>query len=130
MAYEQSCRAVTAIAGVDLSSLQYQFAVFDTDGEVNSGGTNLTAQGRVDGIVGEAVEAGKSFPLVLADGGKTMVKLGATVTAGQVVATAADGRAIARCTSNGDLGWGVFLEGGDANEIVPIQFAFKGQVNA
>jgi hypothetical protein len=130
MAYTESCKAVTMIAGVDLSSYQYHFCVVDTDGEVNSGGSTLTAQGVVDGIVGEGVAAGRSFPMVVPDGGVALVKLGATVTAAQLAATLADGRATAVGASNGNLAWGKFLEGGDANEIVPLLFTFKGQVNA
>lgn len=132
MATYGSAKAITGVAAIDLSTFLYHFGVFTTTaGEFTSGTTTLSAQGRVDGIVGEAVAtAGLPVQVVVADGGKAKVKLGATVTAGALVATAADGRAIAQGAGNGALAWGIFLEAGDANEIVSIQFIHKGQVNA
>ena len=130
MATSDYTRFVTKIAGVALTNYMYHFCIVDTDGEVNSGGTTLTAQGRVDGIVGEAVPVGMNFPMAIPDGGVAKVKCGDVVTAGQVLATAADGRAIPRGASNGNLGWGVAMEDGVADQIISMQFVNKGQINA
>lgn len=127
MAYEISAKSVSLEAAGDLSTLQYQFCLIDSNGQVTSGGTNLTAQGQVDGIIGEGGvdAAGKAVNVIVPDGGIAMIKLGATLSAGAEVATAADGRAVAVGSSAGDRAWGTLLEGGAANEIVAMQFGLK-----
>jgi hypothetical protein len=122
MSYYVSCRSITAQAAVDLSSLQYHFGAWSS-GQITSGGTNLTAQGLVAGIIGEAVStAGNAFPLVVPDGGIAMIKLGATLSQGAVVATSAAGKAIAHGSTAGDRAWGVLLTGGVDDDVVPMQF--------
>lgn len=130
MSTEDQARAVSVIAAVDLSSLQYHFGIFTNAGKVTSGGSTLSAQGRVDCIIGQAVKVGEVCPVIIPNGGIALVKLGATLAAGALVATAADGRAVAQGASNGDLAWGILLEGGDANDVVRCQFVHKGQINA
>lgn len=132
MAFAQNSRNVTGIAAIDLSSLVYHFCVWTSTAQnVTSGTTTLTAQGQVDGIVGEGVASGEEVPVVIADGALVKVKSGAAVTAGDVVATAADGRCIARNATIGSQGWGVAITAaGAADEIITIQFGYKGHVNA
>ena len=126
MASSNATRSVNAEAGVDLTGFLYQFAVFDSNGQIVSGGTTLTAQGRVDGIIAEEVSVvGEVTSVVLPDGAIVKVKLGATLSAGALVATAADGRAIAVTTTAGDQTWGILLEGGVADDIVRMQFGLK-----
>jgi len=128
MAFYDTCRAISRPAAIDLSAFQYQFCILDSSGAVESGTTTLTAQGAVTGIVGEAVTAGVAVPVVVPDGGIAKIKLGATLAAGALIATAADGRAIAHGATAGDICWGTLIEGGDADEIVPFQFMLTTQV--
>ena len=130
MSYSDAARSVTAIAAIDLSALTHHFGIYTNAGKVTSGTTTLTAQGRVDGVIGSGVAADRAFNFICPDGAIVPIKLGATLTAGARVATAADGRAVALGSSNGNQCWGILLEGGDANEIVPMKFQFSGQVNA
>lgn len=127
MATYGDCRAISIEAGVDLSSFQYHFCVVKSDGQADSGGTALSAQGIVNGIVGDPVATvGTPFTMVVPDGGRSKIKLGATLAAGAEVATAADGRAIAFVAGAGARAWGILLEGGDANEIMALQFYPSG----
>ena len=131
MAFQVSCRSITGTAEIDLSTFQYHFCVYlTTTGKLTSGTTALTAQGKVDGIIGEGVVADDAFSMVVQDGGIAMIKLGATLAVGAEISTAADGRAVAIGASNGNLKHGILLEGGDADDIVAFQFRFMGQINA
>lgn len=131
MAVFESARAVTGIAAIDLSTFVYHFGVWTTTaGEFTSGTTTLSAQGRVDGIVGEGVVADERLNVIVPDGAFVKVKAGATIAALDLIATAADGRAIEVGASNGDQIWGIAMTAGAANDIITIQFGFKGQINA
>ena len=124
MAFHVSARSITVEAAIDLSSFQYHFGYW-TGGQITSGTTALTAQGPVAGIIGEAVAAqGRSFGLIVPDCGIAMIKLSGTIAQDAVVATAADGRAVAFGTTAADQAWGVLLEGGVAGDIVAMQFMF------
>ena len=118
---------ISAVADVDLSALIGHFGVFTSTGTFTSGGTTLSAQGRVDGIVAEGVLAGQTVPVTVADGDIVKLKLGATVSALAQLGTAADGRAIV-ATGAGAPIFAMALEGGDADEIIRAQFAFKGVI--
>lgn len=120
MAYQESTRSITAIAGTNVT--KHRFAVFAADGEVDHAGT---AQIVVDGIVGETVSAGSNFPLIVPDGGVAMIELGATLAAGALVATNTSGQAIAHGSTAGDVAMGRLLEGGASGEIVAMQFCLK-----
>ena len=130
MATFENCRSISRVAAVDLSALLYHFAVLDSSGNATSGGTTLTAQGVVDGIVGEAAVAGKAISLVVPDGGIAKVVCAGAITAGALVATDAAGFAIALGAGNGNLAWGRALETGAASRVIEIHFMFMGQVNA
>jgi len=123
MATSEACRSVSLEAAGDLTGLLGHFCVVDSSAQVDSGGTALVAQGVVDGIVGMEVDAqGKVTSMVLPDGAKAKIKLGATLSAGDLVATAADGRAVAHGSTAGDKAYGRLLQGGDADDIVTMLF--------
>lgn len=127
MATYDGVQSVSVVAGSAVSL--YRFLTLATDGKVDHSGS---AQGRVDGISAEAATGdGKVLPMILPTGAIAKVEVGTGgVTLGAIVATDASGKAIARGASNGDLGWGVAMDAGDAGDIIRIMFGFKGQVNA
>jgi hypothetical protein len=124
MSYTDSCRAVSIPAAIDVSSFLGHFGIINSAGRFTSGTTTLTAQGVVNGIISEASATALDDPVTVTvpDGGITKVKLGATMTAGDPVATAADGRAIDPTAAAGSRTWGTLLESGVADDIVAMQF--------
>lgn len=127
MATYSGVESVSVVAGSAVTI--YRFLTLASDGKVDHAGS---AQGRVDGISAETVSAdGKVLPMILPTGAIAKVEVGSGgVSAGAIVATDNAGKAIARGASNGDLGWGVAIDAGDAGDIIRILFGFKGQVNA
>lgn len=126
MAYEESVRSVTVVAGSAVEP--YRFINIASDGEVDH---CSSAQGRVDGVSLEAASAqGKTLGMGLPDGSIVKVMCGGSISRGGRVATNNAGKAIALGSSNGDLAWGIALEDGADGRIISIQFAHKGQINA
>lgn len=121
MAYNESCRAVTAIAG-DSGVSKYHFVVIASDGQADHAGT---AQVPVDGVCGMDAAAGETFPMNVADGGIVKIELAATLAAGALVATNNAGEAIAHGSTAGDVCCGKLLEGGDDGDVVSMQFIHK-----
>ncbi len=127
MAFEQTVRTIDGEAGSAV--VPYRFVVLAADGQYDHA---AAAQGPVDGVSMEDADAvGKVFPIALQDGAVVKVEAGAAVVVGNEVSTDASGRVIPVGATNGDLKHGRALEAaGAAGEIVSIQFAAKGQVNA
>jgi len=122
MAYKECCKAITVIAAAALTGKNYHFAAFDNAGKVN---VVSSSGGAVDGIIGHPAEAAdRAATMVVPDGGVAMVILGATVTAGAKVMSDANGKAITATAGNPI--YGVALEAGAADEVVPVQFNYKG----
>lgn len=126
MSIQQTMRILSAVASGALAI--YRFVTFDANGQV----AYPTAQGAVSGVTQEAVDAqGKVFPIALQDGALVKVEAGAAVTKGAEVSTDATGRVIPIGAVNGNLKHGIALEAaGAAGEIITIQFAARGQINA
>jgi len=127
MAFEQTVRTIDGEAGSAVTP--YRFVVLAADGQYDHAGS---AQGAVDGIAMEDADAaGKVIPIALQDGCICKVEAGAAIVVGNEISTDASGRAIPVGAANGNLKHGRALEAASAaGEIVSIQFAFKGQVNA
>ena len=121
MAAYNSCRSIPAIAGADLSAAMYKFGVYSSGNIVVAS----VAQSIVDGIIGEGVASGGSFPLVVPDGGIAMVMAGASVAVDALVATDASGLAITYVEAVQNTAIGKALKAASANDIFPIQFVHK-----
>lgn len=116
-------RTVPMLAGEDLSGDLYKFCVINNTGRVV---VNTTAQGSVDGIISEEVDAaGKETSMVLPDGGIAYIKLAATLAAGALVASDNAGLAVAAGSTAGNIAWGRLKQGGDAGDIVQMSFGLK-----
>lgn len=124
MARETNLVTVSMKAAADLSSYQYHFvkvsaahtvAACSTDGELPLG----VLQDDPD-------EAGQAACVAVS--GVTKVVLGETVTAGEECKVASDAEAIGADTGTtaGDHVVGIFLEAGDAGEIVPLLLCHMG----
>lgn len=130
MAVFESVRTITAVSAVDLSALAYHFGLFTSAGLITSGGTNLTAQGQVSGIIGEGVAASRSFPLIVPDYSKAKVIAGAAISVNALVGTNAAGRAITHVAAAGNIAWGRALEASAADgNIITIIFGIQA-INA
>jgi hypothetical protein len=112
----------TYIAGTDLSAAQFHFVALAADGEVDLAG---------DGVVVAGVLLNN--PLVtnaaaVAWTGTVIVELGATVTAGDAIASNAAGEAITAAT--GDIIAGYARESGVDGQIIAIDLINGGNAAA
>lgn len=123
MAGTNQAQAIPVVSGEDLTGDLYKFAVINSSGQMV---VNTTAQGAVDGIVNEEVDAaGKGTSMLIPNGGRAKILLGATLAAGALVASGSDGRAVAAGATAGNKAVGRLMAGGDAGEVVDMLFAFK-----
>lgn len=127
MAYEQTVRTINGESGSVITP--YRFVVLAADGKYDHA---AVAQGAVDGVSMEDASAvDQVIPIALQDGAIVKVEAGAAFSVGDEVSTDNVGRVIAVGAGNGNLKHGRALEiAANAGDIVSIQFAFKGQVNA
>jgi hypothetical protein len=112
----------TYIAGTDLSAAQFHFVALAADGEVDVAG---------DGVVVAGVLLNN--PLVanaatVAWAGRVIVEAGATVTAGDAIASNATGEAITAAT--GDIIVGYARESGVDGQIIAIDLINGGNAAA
>lgn len=80
------------------------------------------AQGEADGVAAETqsvVDA--SFPVALLDQAILKIELGATLSAGAVIASDTAGKAIAAVSGAGNYRLGKLLDGGNSGDIVRFQ---------
>jgi hypothetical protein len=101
-------------AGADLSTNLHYFAKVDTDGDIVLAGDGEAALGT---IIEAAVE---NSPVTVQFGGIGKVIAGGAVTAGNIIASDGDGKAVAAAV--GDFVVGIALSDADASDI--FSFAF------
>lgn len=107
--------AYAALATADLTGKMCYLAKIDS-----AGGIVITAANsdKVAGVITEEATAAK--PASLQFGGIVPVILGATVVAGAGAMSDTNGKAITHTTPGTNPCFGIFLQGGAANEIVPV----------
>lgn len=110
--------SITRIAGADLTTKQNRFCKVQSDSRVILAGNGDRALGVLQG------KADTDRAVEVAVGGRVLVVLGASVTAGASVQSDANGAAITQ-TSTGVV-LGQFLESGSAGENVSMNWAPQG----
>lgn len=103
-----------ALAAVDLTDKQWYFGKIDTAGKIDLAGNG----GVVAGIIYEADVAAKPVTLYWGASGKVIV--GTAVTAGDQIASDANGKAKPALTTNFVVG--IALESGAAGTIIEFMF--------
>lgn len=115
-----SSQAVRAISGRARSALTiYRFVVRDA----SSGDFDMVsgAQGEADGVAMETqATVGGSVAVALLDQAILKIELGASLSAGAVVASDTAGKAIAAVSGAGNYRLGKILDGGVSGDIVRI----------
>lgn len=107
-AYQMPFKAITLVAGEDLSDKRYCAIAVNTNGE----GVVATATTAGIGILADGVKLGQ--PATVTTDGAVYCVLGETVTAGDEVQAGADGK-IVRLASGKKIG--ICLVGGNADGI-------------
>lgn len=112
MAFEIPGFSMTLVAGADLSALQH------TGVKVNASGQAVTTANGDDiiGVLQNKPTSGQAATIVTS--GVSMMKAGASVTAGDAAAVDANGEVITATT--GDAIIGTVLETGAVNELVAV----------
>ena len=120
MAHQEQLQNITLVAGQDLSAAQFQMMAVAADGEIDPAGAGAA----VAGVLQNNPDAqGKAAAVGYA--GKTMVKAGAAVTAGDLLASDANGKAVTASTGNYIVG--IALEDiANADEIGTMLLANLG----
>jgi hypothetical protein len=101
-------------AGADLSAKQSYLAKIASDGDLELASA---ATDSVIGVVTEGAVADK--PATVQFGGIAKVICGGSITAGNRLTSDGDGKAVAT-SSAGNRVFGIALESGSANEIIPV----------
>ena len=117
MAYEESLRNITLIAGADLSTRQYSFVSIDANGNA----ALTTAGAQADGVVQDNPQSGEAAAVGVR--GISKVKCGGNITRGSLVAAGANGLAVA--ATSGDVILGTAMEAGAANRIISVLLAVQ-----
>lgn len=112
MATAQDVRTVSVTAGAAIRL--YRFVQLQTSGKFIEVGV---AQARADGVCAQAAAGDLSNFAMALPSGIMKVELGATVTAGQLVASDNQGRAIVSVDADGNFLLGVCHVGGASGEI-------------
>jgi len=118
MATSQETRIVSVVAGSTVNI--YRFVAMAADGQYD----HPSAQGRIDGIAAEdGITVGKALAMVIPNGAIAKVEAGAVFSAGQRVASDANGKAIAAVSGAGNFRGGIALDASGADgDIIRIQF--------
>jgi hypothetical protein len=122
MSYEVPGRQETLIAAADLSAKQYQLVVVDTAGKAALAG----AGGEVFGVIQN--KPGNTQAATVMVTGISKVLCGGTITAGDLVASDANAKAV---SSGGQVAassqFGIALESGVANDLIAVELFHFGQ---
>ena len=106
-------------AGADLSAKQYNFVKLNTSGQV------ILAAAITDNVIGVLQNAPTATQAALVRlYGVTKVVLNATLTAGTVVSSDANGKAIAAAATSVEVG--TLLSGGNASEQAALFLQHRG----
>ncbi len=119
MAYEQTLRTIGVPASADLSASQFCFVVVNANGQLALPSAGGDAEGILQdkpNAAGQAAEVGVS-KVVVGTGG---------VTAGDLLATDANGKAVTAATGNKILGRA--LATGAAGTLIPALIQQKGKL--
>lgn len=119
MAVEEKIVEISLEAGQDLSAKQYFLVAVASDGQVDPAGDGGNAIGV---LTNKPAAAGRAASIAI--GGRVKVIAGATVAAGDAMASDAAGEAVT--AASGDQILGTFLEGGDNGEIVSAVWQPRG----
>lgn len=125
MAFQQfnACDMYARNAGADLSGNLHYLCKVDSDGDI------ILTAARADtalGVIFEAAAADK--PVTVQTGGIGKVICGEAIAAGELIGCGTDGKAVDADTAN-DYVLGIALTAGDADDIIPFQFA-RGRVHS
>ena len=122
MAYEQTLRSIGAPASADLSASQFCFVVVNANGQL----ALPSAGGDADGILQDKPNgAGVAGEVGILGISKLLVGTGG-VTAGDLLATDVNGKAVTASTGNKILGRA--LATGAAGTIIPALIQQKGKL--
>ena len=110
---------ITVEANADLSTKQFFFMTVNSVGRIAPTGDGLAADGV---LLDKPSAAGRAGALQI--GGRAKVSAGATITAGDEVASDAAGEAVPAAT--GDVVLGRALSGGANGEIIDMIFQPRG----
>ena len=120
MAHQEQLQVLTATAGADLSASQFLFVAMAADGKVDPAGDGVAAMGVLQNNPDAEDKAA-----AVGYAGKTMVKAGATIAAGDLLASDADGKAVPATT--GEYILGIAVEAiANADEIGAMLVATMG----
>jgi len=122
MATYANVETLTYIAGSDLSAHQFGFVSLAADGEVDATGDGAEAVGV---LMNDPVA---SAAATVAYSGRVLVEAGASVTAGDDIASDANGNAVTAATS--DVILGKALEDGVDGQIIAMHFFLGGNAAA
>ena len=121
MAYEQTLRNISLLAGADLSASQFCFVVVNNAGQL----ALPAAGGDADGVLQDKPNAaGQAGEVAILGVSKVVVGTGG-VTAGDLIATDNAGKAVTAATGNKILGRAMAT--GAAGTIVPVLIQQKGK---
>lgn len=115
MAWEVPVLDISLIASDEFTDNQYFFVVVNADGELELAGDGEAALGVLQNKLGEATEAAGEAASVRVYGVSEIVA-GASITAGEEVASDANGKG--KPAGSGDRVLGVALLGGEQDEIM------------
>lgn len=122
MAYEQTLRTIGVPANADLSASQFCFMVVNSSGQL----ALPSAGGDADGILQDKPNAAAVEGELAVLGVSKLVVGTAGVTAGDLLATDANGKAVTATTGNKILGRA--LATGAAGVIIPALIQQKGKL--
>ena len=122
MAYEQSLRSIGLPASADLSASQFCFMTVNSSGQL----ALPSAGGDADGILQDKPNAAAVEGELAVLGISKLVVGAAGVTAGDLLATDANGKAVTATTGNKILGRA--LATGAAGVIIPALIQQKGKL--
>ena len=124
MASFEASRAISIVAGEDLTGDLHKFVLINASGKAV---LNTVADGPVNGIVGEEVTLDVVMPMIVPDGVRAKVVCGGTITAGDYVGSDATALAKTLGTDHKALALdavivGTALESGVVGDVIAIQF--------
>ena len=120
MATKNALHTISVEAGQDLSANQYYFVAMASDGQVDPAGDGALALGVLQD---DPAAAGRAASVAI--GGQTKVVAGGAITAGDQVASDANGKAVTAATGDNVLGIATQTANADG-DIISIVLAEHG----
>lgn len=116
MSFEDNLRSVSAPANTDLSTKQYFFVKLTDSSGVGRAAVTGDGESAIGVLQNKPDAAGKSATIGYT--GISKVKAGGTITAGQPVASDANGEAVTAAT--GDIVLGTAMRSGVDGDTIPV----------